>query len=67
MNTEVKKHTIELGLGNLALRLTGEQYDDGDILDTKVEVSGENLCYITWSEKEASVKELNEVIKKYRI
>jgi hypothetical protein len=54
-------------LGNgLQIKFTGENWGDG-LKDTEVKIEGFQLCWITWSDKEAFLKELTEVINKYRI
>jgi hypothetical protein len=44
----------------------GENWGDG-YKDTEVKIGDNLLCWITWDDKEAFIKELNQVINKYRI
>lgn len=55
-------------LGHSNIDLTAESWDEGKtFLDTKVEINGELLCHISYPEKDFFMKELQDVISKYRI
>lgn len=54
-------------IGNIQLLLTSDVVD-GKILDTKVEVMEEGMiCWICGLEIDNFIKDINEVITKYRI
>lgn len=50
----------------LTITLTGENYGDGP-LDTRVEIQGGTLCWVSWPESDEFLKELNDLINKYAI
>lgn len=53
--------------GDFNLKFTGEQYSGNPILDTKVELNGETLCWITWEERKEFARKLDDVLSEYRI
>ena len=53
--------------GDRYLRFEGEKYGSDPILDTKVILNGETLCWIEWEKKEEFAKKLNEVLSQYMI
>lgn len=53
-------------IGKLQAVLTSDVYD-GELLDTKVWVEEGVLCWVAGSDREEFIKELNEIIEKYRI
>jgi len=59
------KNTVET-LGDLSA-ITACEIFDGELLDTVIKIGGENLCWITYGDKDKFFKELNDVISKYRI
>lgn len=61
-----KIHTELKMVGALTVKFEGEEYD-GEILDTKVTISGAELCYISWSDRESFVNDLKQAIEKYFI
>lgn len=62
-----KIHKASGALGDLSMEFQGEQYQGNPPLDTKVELTGGTICWITWGDKENFEKEINDVIAKYRI
>jgi hypothetical protein len=63
-----KSTTPSSGYGTCPmLTFSGEQYAGRPILDTKVEIEAGTLCWITYNDKEAFAKELNDLITKYAI
>lgn len=62
-----KKFTSSKMIGDLEITFTGEKYPGDPILDTKVEINGEQLCWITWNDKENFFSELESTVEKYRI
>lgn len=67
MQNEPTQHHATSSFGNLKLNFTGESYDADDIRDTKVEINGETLCFISWQDKQQFVFDLQHTIAKYRI
>ncbi len=51
-------------IGDLALEITS---DKNDYPDTKVQIYGETLCWISYNDIDEFTRELNDVINKYRI
>lgn len=62
MNTKTKLTKI----GNVTCILTSD-YECGELLDTRVLIESGTLCYIAGSEIDKFLKEINDVIQKYRI
>lgn len=60
-----KKEVIRI-IDNNTFKFTIEEYE-GECFDTKVEINGTFLCYISYSESEQFVNDLSEVIGRYRI
>jgi len=58
-----EKYTI----GDLIITLDGEQYKGLPILDTKVSIGNNTLCWISYPHKDDFLKELNDTISKYSI
>ena len=54
-------------LGNLDVDLKSERFPGHPLLDTEVNIGGENLCFISYPDKDDFIRELEEVIDKYRI
>ena len=67
MADEPKIFHAQGALGRLTMKFCGEKYKGLDILDTKVEVGGKVLCFVTWKDKDKFTRELNDVINKYQI
>ena len=65
--TEPKKIKNTASLGNLTVTFEGEQFAGLGILDTSVNIAGQNLCAITWKDQFDFINDLNDVISKYRI
>jgi len=64
----IVKDISNIGGYNINLYFSGADWLDGrGLLDTRVSINGDTLCFITWNDRENFVKELNEVIEKYRI
>lgn len=40
---------------------------EGELLDSKVEIEGGTICWITWGDRESFFNDLNQLISKYRI
>lgn len=57
--------THSIGDG-IKIHFKGENYGEG-LQDTAIKIGDVQLCWIMWKDKEAFIKELNEVIDKYRI
>lgn len=53
--------------GEIDIDFYGEKFTGHPITDTKVQIAGSTVCWITWSDKEAFTAELQAVISKYRI
>ena len=53
-------------VGDSALLFTCTN-EGGGLLDTKVEINDEPLCWITYSEIDKFTEELEDVVNKYRI
>lgn len=53
-------------LGDLMIKLMGEDWGKG-LQDTAVKIEAGQICWVCWANKDAFMKELNEVISKYRI
>lgn len=67
MQTEPRYSNYDTSIGNgLHLSFKGENWGNG-LLDTEVTIAGAQLCWINWNDKDSFVKELTEVIEKYRI
>lgn len=63
-----KVHKETKFIGDLPLLFEGEQWKGTpEILDTKVSINGEMLCWITWKDKEDFTKKLNDIIGEHRI
>lgn len=68
MGYQEPKKIKESGIiGDLNLKFEGDKFSGQPILDTKVTINDETLCWISWPDKSKFEKELNEVISKYRI
>jgi len=67
MKDDPKYFTEIKAFGDSPLKFTGEKFDSDPILDTKVELNDETLCWIVWKDREKFAKELNDVLSKYRI
>jgi len=65
--TEPKIHKEKTQLGNLPIEFEGEQFKGSEILDTRVKLNGETLCWITWVNKDIFLRELSRTISKYEI
>jgi hypothetical protein len=66
-DNEPKKVKHSASIGRLSAVLSGEQYSGSPILDTSVQLEAGYLCWITWSDKEKFLEELNSIINKYCI
>ena len=65
---KIHQHSEIINHGsNLRITFKGEQYKGMPVLDTKVEIEGGTLCYITWEEKENFFTELQALIDRYAI
>lgn len=53
-------------IGNTTAWLISD-YDQGEYYDTKVEIEAGTLCVISGAQRLEFLKEINEVINKYRI
>lgn len=58
--------THHASIGDSYITLKGENWGDG-LQDTLVNIEAGQLCWIQWTDKEAFLRELQEVIDKYRI
>lgn len=67
MENEPKIHIDRRFLGDQNLKFEGEQYKGMPVLDTRVTILEGTVCWISWKDREAFVKELNATIEKYRI
>lgn len=65
-NNEPRMHNSLARIGNNGLRLEfeGEQYDKGQILDTKVTIKAGTICWITWDDRIKFSDEIQAVINK---
>ena len=54
-------------LGNLRIDFKSNKIGNEEPLDTQVNINGQNLCWISWSDKEKFLIELNGIINRYRI
>jgi len=54
-------------VGDINIHFEGERYRGLPVLDTRVSIGDNTLCWITWEDKEKFTKELDEVITKFRI
>lgn len=66
MQTEPKYIKYSYNIGDASLNIKGEDWGDG-FKDTEVKIGDTLLCWIVWNDKDAFIKELNEVVEKYRI
>jgi len=66
MRTEPRYYTEKHFIGDLEIMFQGEQWEK-EILDTKVTINGECLCWVTWNQKEEFLKKLQDTIEEYRI
>ncbi len=57
----------EKNIGRLNIKFEGEQYSALPILDTKVSINGETLCWITWKDKDQFISKINNIIDEYQI
>lgn len=64
--TEPKYITTHYSIGETKITLKGENWGNG-LEDTAVTIEAGQLCWIRWEDKESFVKELHDVINKYRI
>jgi hypothetical protein len=53
-------------LGNLVIKLTSD-VEDGEIMDTKVEIEGKTLCVIAGVDINNFLNALNSIILQFRI
>jgi hypothetical protein len=67
MSNEPKISTVTKTLGTLNVKFEGEQYSGHPVLDTKVSINGEVICWITWNDRDSFMNELQSVISKYYI
>lgn len=67
MSNQPKIHKKTFPIGRLEMILEGEQFPGSSILDTKVTINGETLCWISWPEKDEFQKKLNDLIHQYSI
>lgn len=68
MDRQFKTRTQTLdSTDNLELSFVTEQFKGEPELDTKVEIEGGTLCWISLPDKDKFVQELEAVISKYRI
>lgn len=54
-------------LGNTAITFKTEYLPGEPLLDTEVKISDEQICWISYPDKDAFYQELQAVINKYRI
>lgn len=55
-------------LGELLMLFEGEKWKGtSEILDTKVSINGEMLCWIIWKDREEFTRKLNSIIEEHRI
>lgn len=67
MSLKTKTENITLNsTDNLSLSLTVEM-DNGNEYDTRVQIEGGTLCWVSGPERHNFINELNELIAKYRI
>lgn len=55
----------ELSTDNLTVTFEAERFKGSPLLDTSVTISGQSHC--TWAQREELVRELQEVLEKYKI
>lgn len=58
--------TLNVQIGGLNAKLTSDVYD-GEVLDTKVELSGGFLCCIAGEDIDKFTEELSNLIQRYSI
>lgn len=63
---EEQKDLLVKWVGDLEVKATSDVFD-GEILDTKIEIQGGTLCWVSGSVREEFLKKLNELIAEYRI
>jgi len=61
---EKKKETFKVGHATVNLEI---EVEDGKKWDTKVEIGGELLCFISGPEIDNFKTELNDLVEKHRI
>lgn len=66
MQTEPKYREQMDSLVHAVIKFKAEEWD-GKTLDTEVIINGALLCFITWPDREAFLKDLKEVVDKYII
>jgi len=64
---EPKYYTEKHYIGDLLFTFKGEKYPNNPILDTKVYLNEQQLCWISWPQRDEFLKELNDTIEKFRI
>lgn len=60
-------HHYEAQIGSCTIKFAGEQWEGERVLDTKVTINDEELCWIQWDDKEQFVIDLKRAIEPYFI
>ncbi len=56
--------TYKEELGNLTAVVTSEVHD-GRVLDTKIEIEGQSLCWVSGEQKDEFLNKMKELIEEY--
>jgi hypothetical protein len=64
--TQPRYYKARREFGNVIVEFEGEQYPGHPILDTRVSINGSTICWITWSNIDSFMQDLN-VTEKYFI
>jgi hypothetical protein len=65
MSREFK--TISMQLERLSVEIKAERVEGHPLLDSEVSIGGNQLCWISFQQKDEFIKELQQVIDKYKI
>lgn len=62
----MKKSISFMDVGNTTVQFSSDKFD-GEILDTRIEIGKETLCWIAGCEIQNFKRELTELVEKYKI